>query len=111
MATAAPANQIKQNKSELMMWLNGETAKIAWRELQSFFASGNAVFVDESLDLVDIAAEFALDNKAAFSCWLQAGKVGLVSDRQAEAWFASQATVWAVVVAPWVLVQPVPAAE
>ena len=36
-----------------------------------------------------------------------AGKVARVSDEQAREWAETDALVWAVVVSPWVLVQPV----
>ena len=32
--------------------LEGETSKIAWRELQRFFANGTAIYVAPALDLV-----------------------------------------------------------
>jgi hypothetical protein len=34
------------------------------------------------------------------------GKFGKVTDEQAAAWIETDALVWAVVVSPWVLVQP-----
>jgi len=35
-----------------------------------------------------------------------AGKLGKVTDEQATAWVDTDALLWAVVVSPWVLVQP-----
>lgn len=92
-------------KQELVKILNAETSKMPWSELQRFFASGNAVFVHESLDLVDTAAEIALDNKDKMKAWMDAEQVGPVTDKQAAAWWEEQRIVWAVVVAPWVFVQ------
>ena len=92
-------------KPELVSLLNRETSKIPWSELQRFFASGNAVFVDESLDLIDTAAEIALDNKEKLQAWMATNKVANVSDEQAQQWWDEELTVWAVVVAPWVFVQ------
>ncbi|MEQ1529829.1 MAG: DUF2288 domain-containing protein [Methylococcales bacterium] len=83
-----------------------ETASIAWKELQRFFAGGTAVFVGADLDLVDVAHQFALDNKTQVEQWLQKNQVSLVSDQQALQWIETDAIVWAVVVKPWVLVQP-----
>ncbi len=96
-----------ETKQEIMARLNSETSKMAWSEMQTFFASGNVVFVDASLDLIDIASEFSLDNKPAFEVWIKESKVGAVTDEQAKEWLENDVTVWAVVVAPWVLVQPV----
>ncbi|MDO3386815.1 DUF2288 domain-containing protein [Gilvimarinus sp. SDUM040013] len=85
--------------------VNLETAQIPWRELQRFFASGNAIFVAPELDLTQVATEMARDNAAQIQHWMQANQVGPVSDESAQAWFDDDITLWAVVVKPWVLVQ------
>jgi len=85
--------------------VNLETSKIAWKDLQRFFASGSAVFIAPSLDLVDVAYQFSIDNKIQVAQWLQNNQVALVSDQQAINWVAADAEVWAVVVKPWILVQ------
>jgi len=85
--------------------VNLETSRIAWKELQRYFASGVAVRVDQELDLVEVALQFSKDNKAQVERWLLTGKVGKVSDRQAADWIEADAEMWAVVVSPWVLVQ------
>jgi len=85
--------------------LNRETAPIAWRDLQRFFASGNAIAVAPELDLIEVGAKLAEDNAAQLSEWMQQGKIDAVSDEQAQAWFEADAEVWALVIRPWVLVQ------
>ena len=90
-----------------MQELNQETAKIAWSEMQRFFARGVVVFVNEEMDLVETAAELSLDNKAALETWMREGKVAAVNDEQARLWLDQDTVVWAVVIAPWVLVQPI----
>jgi hypothetical protein len=82
-----------------------ETSKIAWSELQRFFAAGKAIFVSNDLDLVEVALQISNDNSAIVRQWMAAGKVAPVSDNQARYWFDCDATVWAVVIKPWVLVQ------
>ncbi|MCP1659792.1 DUF2288 domain-containing protein [Neisseria perflava] len=86
--------------------LNTETARIRWSELQTHFARGAAVYVAPDLDLVEIAKQVADDNAAALSPLMQQGKFGVVSEDQARAFVADNREMWAVVVAPWVLVQP-----
>jgi hypothetical protein len=86
--------------------INLETAQIAWRELQRYFASGAAIFVSEGLDLVDVAVQISKDNRAQVAQWMEAGLIARVSDAQALAWYEADADVWAVVVRPYVLVQP-----
>ena len=83
-----------------------ETAQIAWKELQRFFASGTAVFVSSELDLVEVAYQISEDNKQLVGQWMAAAQIGKVSDEQAQAWYDADADVWAVVVSPYVLVQP-----
>ena len=87
--------------------VNLETARIAWKELQRFFASGAAFSVDAGLDLVEVAFQISEDNKAQVAQWLESGRVARVSDAQALAWYEADAEVWAVVVRPHVLVQQV----
>lgn len=86
---------------------NRETSKIGWHELQKFYAKGMVVCVAEGLDLIDVAVGFFKDDKVAVQNWLESGSVKRADDAQALQWHETDATVWAVVVAPWVLVQPV----
>lgn len=85
--------------------VNLETSRIAWNELQRYFASGSAIFVSDSLDLVEVAVQISKDNKAQVAQWMDAGQIARVSDAQALAWYEADADVWAVVVRPYVLVQ------
>lgn len=85
--------------------VNLETAKIRWQELQRFFANGTAISVAADLDLVEVAYQFSQDNKDLVTQWLKENKVAKVSDAQAKNWFDNDATVWAIVVKPWLLVQ------
>jgi hypothetical protein len=86
--------------------VNLETAQIAWKELQRFFASGVAIRVSEDLDLVEVAYQMSQDNADRIRQWMLEDKLGKVTDEQAAAWIEADALVWAVVVSPWVLVQP-----
>lgn len=85
--------------------LNQETAKIRWHDLQRFFASGNAIAVDTSLDLTYVAAQIVADNAAQIKIWMDEQLVDVVKDKQAQAWYQQDAIVWALVIKPWVLVQ------
>ncbi|MBJ6136554.1 MULTISPECIES: DUF2288 domain-containing protein [Marinobacter] len=90
---------------ELKAKLNLETSRIHWHELQTYYARGHVVRVEPELDLLEVAAELTADNKAQFEQWLAAGSVGDVSPDLARAWYEKNSELWAVVVAPWVLVQ------
>lgn len=93
--------------NELEQQINLETAQIHWHELQRFFASGTAIAVDPSLDLTHVAAQIAADNAVQLKQWMNDGLVDVVKDSQALQWYEANALVWAVVIKPWVLVQPV----
>jgi len=86
--------------------VNLETAQIAWRELQAFFASGATVAVSPELDLVEVAFQVSEDNAAQVAQWMSSGQLARVTDAQAKAWYEADAEVWAVVARPYVLVQP-----
>jgi len=87
--------------------INAETAKIAWYELQLFFAKGKAVAVSPELDVVAVAYELSVDNQKQFQSWMATGQVGVVADAQAKEWYNANALMWAIVIRPWVLVQPI----
>jgi len=86
--------------------LERETAKIAWCELQRFFAQGRAIRVAAGMDLIEVALAIGRDDAAQVERWMAAGQIERVSDAQATRWIEADARVWAVVVRPWVLVQP-----
>lgn len=87
--------------------VNLETAQMAWRDMQRYFASGAAIYVAPEMDLVETAFQMSEDNAGLIGQWMAAGQFGRVTDEQARSWFEADASLWAVVVSPWVLVQPV----
>ncbi len=91
---------------ELHDKINRETGRVKWTELDRHFASGSVIYVSEELDLIEVALRVAHDDKDSITAWMAAGMVAKVSDLQAQTWTASDATVWASVVSPFVLVQP-----
>jgi len=99
----APENPIEISLAKI----NLKTSKIAWKELQRFFAGGKALMVAADLDLIDVAFQMSEDNAEQIRQWAVAGKLAHVPDKQAREWIETDALVWAVVVSPWVLVQPV----
>lgn len=92
-------------RDELKAKLNLETSRIHWHDLQTHFARGQVVNVAPELDLLEVASELAADNKRRFEQWMGEGRVGEVLPDTAQAWYDANAELWAVVIAPWVLVQ------
>ena len=85
--------------------LLGETARAPWRELERFFAQGLLLMAQPGVDLIEVGMALAEDDSARFGQWLDAGQAGPVSDAQALAWSETDATLWTMVIKPWVLVQ------
>jgi len=94
--------------AELRAAYLGQTARVPWSDLAVHFAGGRVIRVEPELDLVEVALQLGLDNVARFQAWTDAGAVRPATDEDARDWEATGATLWAVVAAPWVLVQPLP---
>lgn len=85
--------------------LNAQTARISWKELERHFARGVLVWVAPDLDLVEVAVSVVRDDKRAIYMHMDCGKLVQLTDEQAGDWATREAELWAVVAAPWVLVQ------
>ncbi|HHH44366.1 MAG TPA: DUF2288 domain-containing protein [Gammaproteobacteria bacterium] len=85
--------------------LHRQTARIHWPELEAHFARGVVIRVAADLDLVEVAACFAGDDRVAVEKWLVSGQIGHLATGVAGEWSRTDPELWAVVVAPWVLVQ------
>lgn len=94
------------DEENLRTRLNQQTARIDWHELALHFARGATVYVAPGLDLVDVACLFAEDSVTEIQVLMSEQRVGAVSEQQAAQWFDGDQQMWAVVVDPWVLVQP-----
>jgi len=87
--------------------LNAETGKLSWPELERHFARGVLIRLAADLDLVEVALAMARDDKRLVQDWLASGKLAHATSADAQTWHARQSRFWAVVAAPWVLVQEV----
>jgi len=54
-----------------------------------------------------VAIAMHIDDKAQIETWLADGIIAEVSDTQAQIWYSSDSILWALVLPPFVLVQPV----
>ncbi len=82
-----------------------QTARIAWHDLQTYYAGGSVIFVGASLDLVQVAVQLGMDNTDLFQQWIEEGLIAPVREAQALEWYGANRELWAVVASPWVLVQ------
>ena len=87
--------------------LNLETAQVAWTELQRFFAQGSVIWVDASLDMVEVAHSIAQDDSETIRAWMEKNLLAQVRDDQAKRWLSEDTWLWSVVVRPLILVQQI----
>jgi len=97
-----------QSHEELITHFNAQTAKLAWPELARHFARGVVVSVAPELDLVAVAVAMVRDRVEQIEAWSLDGRLRRASDDDARDWHDRDSVFWAVVVAPWVLVQEIP---
>jgi hypothetical protein len=94
-----------EQASTLYAKLLGETAPITWQELQPFFARGALLMVEGAQDLIAVAQAVAENDQDKVSVWLASGQLKKIDDGCAADLLERDPALWAVVVAPWVLVQ------
>lgn len=87
--------------------LNSETARIPWKELQRYFAGGYTLNVDLQLDLIEVAYQMHCDNATQIEQWMNTNLIHQVTNEQAREWYNNDQMMWACVIKPWVLIQPV----
>ena len=97
--------RVELNAEELRQKILLETARMGWQELARWFARGMVVIAEPGLDLVEAAACLAENDQARLQGWIEAGQIRRALDADAKRWHAADQEFWAVVVAPWVLVQ------
>ena len=85
--------------------LNAQTGKLTWPELARHFARGVVVCVEPSEDLIEVAVSVVADALTTIDQLHQGGRMHRANDQDAVRWQQSNPVFWAVVVAPWVLVQ------
>ncbi len=95
----------ERNDGLLEARLNLETGRIGWGELARHFARGVVVRVAPGTDLVAVATAMAGDDRAAVERWMACGDIAVATTDDARRWARRDEAFWAVVVAPWVLVQ------
>ena len=94
-----------EQPSTLYAKLLGETAVTTWESVQRFFARGALLWVEPSLDLIEVAQAIAENRHEQFAAWQASGAVGKLSDTKAAELNEHRPEIWAVVVSPWVLIQ------
>ena len=82
---------------------SGETD---WEYLRHHYETGALLYVDPSLDLASVGQAFTADDSEAVLAWKKAGDLVVPSAPHAAFWEESQTKFKALVVSPFVLIQP-----
>ncbi|MCW8900786.1 MAG: DUF2288 domain-containing protein [Gammaproteobacteria bacterium] len=102
------ANDVSlQSDDELRAHLHAETSKLPWVDLEKHFARGVIFKVALGTDILDVAIVMSRDDKDTLKKWIDEGKVSGAEVDDAKKWHESSASLWTVVIAPWVLVQEI----
>jgi len=91
------------DRDEIKARLNAEAARIAWSDLERHYARGHVIRIADSADLIDMAVAMALDEADVIAQAMQSAEVAPATEDDVLGW--QGCTLWAVVVAPWILVQ------
>lgn len=82
------------------------TGEVDWDYLRPHFKNDALVWVDPSLSLTEVGHAFSIDDADRVLAWRKAGDLVTPSAPHAEYWEASRARFLALVVSPFVLIQP-----
>ena len=96
-----------QTDEELRTHLHGETSKLPWTELETHFARGVLFKVAKGTDILDVAIVMSRDDKESLKKWIDDKTVIGVEVEDAKKWHETSASLWTVVVAPFILVQEI----
>ncbi|MCB1062487.1 MAG: DUF2288 domain-containing protein [Verrucomicrobiae bacterium] len=82
------------------------TGEVDWAYLKSHFENGALIYVDPSLVLTEVGEAFSTDDAERVKVWRGNGDIITPSEPHAAYWEESGATFRALVVSPFVLIQP-----
>lgn len=82
------------------------TGEVSWKYLKPHYESGALLWVDPSLTLAQVADALSTDDTETVTNWLGNGDLVKIGDLHAQQWEDSDQLFTAVVVTPFVLMQP-----
>ncbi len=98
---------MKDNEVHTHDLLNAQTGRISWAELARYFARGLVVTLARGEDLLQVAEILIDDDAKSVESLYETGLLWRARDEDAMRWQENGTEFWAVVVAPWVLVQEI----
>lgn len=87
------------------------SGNVDWSYLQPHFESGVLLYVDPSVVLTQVGVALAQNDEAQVQAWINAGDLVQPCQLHATHWQESQAQFNAMIIRPFVLAQPIAAAD
>ena len=104
--TTVPFNMLGEDNQSTPEKLAKYTGVVNWEYLKPHYQSGALIFVDVSLSITETGHAIAEDDKAQIEAWLKSGDLVIPSDLHADWWEQNPEEFTALVVSPFVLMQP-----
>lgn len=83
------------------------TGEVGWDYLKPHFETGALLYVDPSISLTVVGEALTADDAVRVKAWRQRGNLVTPSQPHADFWEKSEAEFRALVVSPFVLIQPI----
>ena len=83
------------------------TGVVDWSYLKPHFESGALIYVDPTLSITEVGKVLNDDNKKQTEAWLKSGDLVKPSELHVEWWEANPENYTALVISPFVLMQPI----
>jgi len=84
------------------------TGVVNWEYLKPHYQSGALIYVDPCLKITEVGNTIAKDDKQQIAAWLKSGDLVKPSQLHEQWWEENPQEFTALVVSPFVLMQPVP---
>ena len=82
------------------------TGQVDWQYLKPHFESGALLYVDPRLEITEVGQALTDDDKEKIQAWMKTGDLVKPSDPHAAWWEENPQEFTALVVSPFVLMQP-----
>ena len=82
------------------------TGTVSWEYLKPHFQNEALIYVDPSLSIIEVGEAFTKDDSSKVAAWRESGEILAPSQPHADFWERSEALFAALVVSPFVLIQP-----
>ncbi|MEM9282882.1 MAG: DUF2288 domain-containing protein [Verrucomicrobiota bacterium] len=91
--------------------LDKYTGEVDWSYLEPHFQNGALLYLDPSLSLTEVGEALTRDDAKQIQSWKQTGDLVTPSEPHAQHWKDSKSVFRALVVSPFVLIQPLPESD